>query len=145
MPGGERRRVGFRAPGPDAAVTAQQLARAGPARHVGLGRLVQGLGQSGEWTSPDPVKLFELFSHNAVALGDVGRAKGPLRAINALAHRLRDNRPGKARANIAAHYDLGNDFYAAWLDDDDDLFECPLSPPAGGRGRGGRVIEQAHP
>ena len=25
-------------------------------------------------------------------------------------------RRGKAKANIAAHYDLGNDFYAAWLD-----------------------------
>ena len=25
-------------------------------------------------------------------------------------------RPGRARQNIAAHYDLGNDFYCAWLD-----------------------------
>jgi cyclopropane-fatty-acyl-phospholipid synthase len=37
--------------------------------------------------------------------------------INALAHRLRDNGPAKARRNIAAHYDLGNDFYSAWLDE----------------------------
>ena len=36
--------------------------------------------------------------------------------MNALAHRLRDNAPRKARKNIAAHYDLGNDFYSAWLD-----------------------------
>jgi cyclopropane-fatty-acyl-phospholipid synthase len=49
-------------------------------------------------------------------LGDIGRAKGPFRVINALAHRLRDNRPRTARANIAAHYDLGNEFYSAWLD-----------------------------
>ncbi|MEO8142536.1 MAG: cyclopropane-fatty-acyl-phospholipid synthase family protein, partial [Sphingomicrobium sp.] len=32
------------------------------------------------------------------------------------AHRMRDNGPARARRNIAAHYDLGNDFYAAWLD-----------------------------
>ena len=70
----------------------------------------------GEWSSPDPVAVFELFSANAVALGDIGRAKGAFRWINALAHRLRDNAPGKARQNIAAHYDLGNDFYSAWLD-----------------------------
>ena len=70
----------------------------------------------GEWTSPDPVALFELFSANAVALGDVGRAKGPFRWLNTIAHRLRDNAPGQARQNIAAHYDLGNDFYSAWLD-----------------------------
>jgi cyclopropane-fatty-acyl-phospholipid synthase len=36
--------------------------------------------------------------------------------VNAAAHRLRDNAPRKARQNIAAHYDLGNDFYSAWLD-----------------------------
>ena len=70
----------------------------------------------GEWSSPDPVKIFELFSANAGALGDIGRAKGPFRWINALAHRLRDNAPDKARQNIEAHYDLGNDFYSAWLD-----------------------------
>jgi cyclopropane-fatty-acyl-phospholipid synthase len=70
----------------------------------------------GEWSSPDPVKVFELFSANAVALGDVGRAKGPFRWVNTLAHRLRDNAPQKAKQNIAAHYDLGNDFYSAWLD-----------------------------
>jgi cyclopropane-fatty-acyl-phospholipid synthase len=70
----------------------------------------------GEWSSPGPVKIFELFSINAAPLGDVGRAKGPFRWINTLAHRLRDNAPGKARKNIAAHYDLGNDFYSAWLD-----------------------------
>jgi cyclopropane-fatty-acyl-phospholipid synthase len=37
--------------------------------------------------------------------------------VNSLAHRLRDNAPRKARKNIAAHYDLGNDFYSAWLDE----------------------------
>ena len=70
----------------------------------------------GEWSSADPVPLFELFSANAVSLGDIGRAKGPFRWMNALAHRLRDNAPRKAKVNIAAHYDLGNDFYSAWLD-----------------------------
>jgi cyclopropane-fatty-acyl-phospholipid synthase len=70
----------------------------------------------GEWSSPDPVAVFELFSANAIPLGDIGRAKGVFRWVNAMAHRLRDNAPGKARKNIAAHYDLGNDFYSAWLD-----------------------------
>jgi cyclopropane-fatty-acyl-phospholipid synthase len=61
--------------------------------------------------------LFELFSVNSVSLGELGRAKGPARWMNALAHRLRDNAPRQAKANIAAHYDLGNDFYSAWLDE----------------------------
>jgi cyclopropane-fatty-acyl-phospholipid synthase len=71
----------------------------------------------GEWSSPDPVKIFELFSVNATPLGDIGRAKGAFRWVNSLAHRLRDNAPRKAKRNIAAHYDLGNDFYSAWLDE----------------------------
>lgn len=70
----------------------------------------------GEWTSPDPVKIFEIFLRNAPHLGDTGRSKGPWKAVNWVAHRLRANGRKRARRNIAHHYDLGNDFYAAWLD-----------------------------
>lgn len=71
----------------------------------------------GEWTSPDPVSLFDLFMRNATSLGSAARAKGPWRAINWLRHRLRSNHRGGAKRNILAHYDLGNDFYASWLDE----------------------------
>jgi cyclopropane-fatty-acyl-phospholipid synthase len=71
---------------------------------------------AGEWFSPDPVPLFELFMLNGRSLGELGRAKGARRWVNSLAHRLRDNGLGQAKQNIAAHYDLGNDFYAEWLD-----------------------------
>jgi cyclopropane-fatty-acyl-phospholipid synthase len=115
LPDGSKRRLGFRDSGPAAVVRLNSW--------IGLVRLATSGSVGwykawalGEWSSPDPVSIFELFSANAVALGDVGRAKGPFRWINALAHRLRDNAPHKARANIAAHYDLGNDFYSAWLD-----------------------------
>ena len=70
----------------------------------------------GEWTSPDPVPLFDLFMRNAASLGDAARAKGPWRLVNRIAHALRANDRGRARRNIEHHYDLGNDFYAAWLD-----------------------------
>ena len=115
LPGGEVRRLGFRSPGPEATVNLKSwlaLVRLATSGSVGWYRA----WADGQWTSPDPVPLFELFSLNARPLGDIGRAKGPFRLVNALAHRLRDNRPSKARANIAAHYDLGNDFYSAWLD-----------------------------
>ena len=42
--------------------------------------------------------------------------RGLWRLVNRAAHRLRANAPLRARDNIAGHYDLGNDFYAAWLD-----------------------------
>ena len=71
---------------------------------------------AGEWTSPDPVPLFALFMQHAERLGDTARAKGPFRAALKLTHLFNRNTPAGAKKNIAAHYDLGNDFYAAWLD-----------------------------
>jgi cyclopropane-fatty-acyl-phospholipid synthase len=115
LPAGSKRRLGFRQEGPHAVVhiaSWMALIRLATSGSVGWYKA----WTAGEWSSPDPVKIFELFSINAAPLGDVGRAKGPFRWINTLAHRLRDNAPGKARKNIAAHYDLGNDFYSAWLD-----------------------------
>jgi cyclopropane-fatty-acyl-phospholipid synthase len=116
LPNGSKRRLGFRAAGPSAVVRLNSwlaLVRLATSGSVGWYKA----WTLGEWSSPDPVAIFELFSANSVALGDVGRAKGPFRWINAAAHRLRDNAPRKARQNIAAHYDLGNDFYSAWLDE----------------------------
>lgn len=73
--------------------------------------------ENGEWTSPDPVALFELFMLNRNALGDTGRSFGISRLLGRLSHALnRNSRPG-ARRNIMAHYDLGNDFYRCWLDE----------------------------
>jgi cyclopropane-fatty-acyl-phospholipid synthase len=69
-----------------------------------------------EWSSPDPVLIFDLFSRNSPALGEAGRAKGLWKRVNRLAHKLRANDRSRARRNIEYHYDLGNDFYAAWLD-----------------------------
>ena len=116
LPDGSRRRVGFHAPGAEAVVDIHHwraLVRLATSGSVGWYKA----WAAGEWSSPDPVPLFELFAANAASLQDTARAKGPARWINAAAHRLRDNAPRQARHNIAAHYDVGNDFYAAWLDD----------------------------
>src|SRR5689334_22068237 len=114
LPSGVKRRLGFHAKGARAAVRLSSwlaLVRLATSGSVGWYKA----WALGEWSSPNPVAVFEVFSANAVALGEVGRAKGPFRWVNALAHRLRDNAPRRVRENIAAHYDLGNDFYAAWL------------------------------
>jgi cyclopropane-fatty-acyl-phospholipid synthase len=115
LPGGSTQRLGFHAKGPKAVVRISSwlaLVRLATSGSVGWYKA----WALGEWSSPNPVAVFELFSASAVALGNVGRAKGPFRWLNAAAHRLRDNAPRTARKNIAAHYDLGNDFYSAWLD-----------------------------
>jgi len=115
LPSGEQRRVGFHAPGPEPVVHLHSwlaLVRLATSGSVGWYKA----WERGEWSSPDPVPLFELFMLNAESLAGTARAKGPFRLVNWLAHQWRDNAPHQARENIAAHYDLGNDFYAAWLD-----------------------------
>lgn len=71
--------------------------------------------EAGEWDSPDPVPLFALFMANGETLGTTARASGPFRWAARFAHWLNRNSKAGAARNIHAHYDLGNDFYAAWL------------------------------
>jgi cyclopropane-fatty-acyl-phospholipid synthase len=86
----------------------------------------------GEWSSPDPVGLFELFVLNRVTLGDAGRSSGLWRGMQRGWHRLRANSRAGSRRNIEFHYDLGNDFYDLWLDPtlsySSALFAEPVSP-----------------
>lgn len=115
LPDGSRRLLGGRAPGPRPIVHLRSwraLARLVTSGSVGWYKS----WELGEWSSPDPVPLFELFMLNAGSLGDTARAKGLFRLVNNVAHRFRDNDKARARENIAHHYDLGNDFYRAWLD-----------------------------
>lgn len=116
LPDGTRCLLGGRGAGPLAQVTLR--------RWRALVRLATGgsIGwyeawEAGDWTSPDPVPLFDLFMRNRRTLGGAARAGGPARLIARVWHALRRNDPHGARRNIAAHYDLGNAFYAAWLDE----------------------------
>ena len=115
LPDGTTRVVGGRAPGFDAEVTIHDwraLMRLATNGSIGWYQA----WEAGEWDSPDPVPLFALFMANGDALGDTGRARGPFRWAARLAHWMNRNTPEGAERNIHAHYDLGNDFYAAWLD-----------------------------
>jgi cyclopropane-fatty-acyl-phospholipid synthase len=115
LPDGGTRLLGGRGPGPRAAVHLRSwraLVRLVTSGSVGWYKA----WALGEWSSADPVPVFDLFARNGVTLGEVGRAKGIWWLVNRIAHRFRRNDKTRARRNIAHHYDLGNDFYAAWLD-----------------------------
>lgn len=113
--GGAPMRLGGRGAGPEAIVLINNW-RA-------LWRLATG-GSSGwyeawaagEWESPDPVALFELFSLNRHSLAGTGRAQGVSRLLRRLWHKAHRNDRAGARRNIHDHYDLGNEFYELWLD-----------------------------
>ena len=72
----------------------------------------------GLWSSPDVAALLRLAARNreALALAN-GWFRAPAQAARTLAHRRRRNTRTGARRNIAAHYDLGNDFYRLFLDE----------------------------
>ena len=115
LPDGTMRLLGGRAPGFEAEVTIRDwraLMRLATNGSIGWYQA----WEAGEWDSPDPVPIFALFMANGDALGDTGRAHGPFRWAARLAHWMNRNTPAGAARNIHAHYDLGNDFYEAWLD-----------------------------
>ena len=70
----------------------------------------------GDWTSPDLVALMRLAVRNLDSLDGTFRGAGVVRFANRLRHVLRGNSRRGSRRNIMAHYDLGNAFYALWLD-----------------------------
>jgi cyclopropane-fatty-acyl-phospholipid synthase len=72
----------------------------------------------GQWSSPDVAALLSLAALNRESLDLSG---GPWHALTqlprTLLHRSRRNTVSGSRKNIAAHYDLGNDFYRLFLDE----------------------------
>jgi len=71
---------------------------------------------AGEWDSPHLPALLEAFADNYDHLSRLVDGKPILNALNRIGHRLNRNSRRGSRRNIHAHYDLGNAFYAAWLD-----------------------------
>lgn len=78
-----------------------------------------GLGEAfmdGDFETPDLAKLLEVFAANAV---ENGASYAPSRWAGIalwFRHFLNRNTRSGSKRNILAHYDLGNEFYAEWLD-----------------------------
>lgn len=70
----------------------------------------------GLFDTPDLGALLMLFAINRPSGDRVVDEPLPLRLVRRLREALRANTRAGARRNIADHYDLGEAFYAAWLD-----------------------------
>ena len=102
-------------PGPDAALV---LHRWRALRRLAFGGDI-AFAESfidGDWSSADVTSLLELAARNIEALDHAMRGTRITRLLNRLLHRLHANTRAGSRRNIVAHYDLGNAFYAKWLD-----------------------------
>ena len=105
-----------REPGPQATVILNCWR---PLRRLILGGAV-GFGESyvdGDWTSPDLVAFVRLVARNMAAFDRTIAGSRLLRTVERLRLLLRGNSRRGSRRNIVAHYDLGNAFYSAWLDE----------------------------
>jgi cyclopropane-fatty-acyl-phospholipid synthase len=103
----------------------------GPAAWRGPLRGSVGLGESyvaGRWEADDLVALIQIAARE---LRGMDGLRGAVARPRAFWHRLRhlvpeNTRPG-ARRNISAHYDLGNDLFASFLDERM-MYSCAYFP-----------------
>ena len=73
----------------------------------------------GEWETTQLTPLLEILALNGQVLGRLEKGFRLFsRPLERLRHRTRRNSRAQARENIAAHYDLGNTFYAHFLDNE---------------------------
>ena len=83
----------------------------------------------GDWSSPDLTALIQVMARNMRVVS--GLEKGLATAIQPLRrgiHFLRRNTRKGSRKNIAAHYDLSNEFFALMLDQRM-MYSCAFFPP----------------
>ncbi len=79
-----------------------------------------GMGESymdADWSSPDLVSVIRLAVRNLQILEEENRLLSAVsRFFNLLRHRRRPNTPIGSRRNIREHYDLSNEFFRLFLD-----------------------------
>ena len=70
---------------------------------------------AGRLTTPSLNDIFDLYLDNEATLSSALPALERASRLDRRYHRKRDNTRRGSRRNIAAHYDLGNEFYRLWF------------------------------
>ncbi len=114
---------------------------------------------AGDWSTPHLADLLKLFIANRQQIESMVYGNWAGRLLFRIKHLLNRNTRANSQKNIHAHYDLGNDFYALWLDEsmnyssawfkDQDAASLPRAQDAkvrralveAGVQAGGRVLE----
>ncbi len=132
--GGRRRSFG-----PDDADLRATVTVNDPAAWRGPLRGSVGLGEGyvdGLWETDDLVALIRIAARELRNLDGLRAVSRPRGALHRLRHLVPENTRSGARRNISAHYDLGNDLFAAFLDERM-MYSCALFP------RDGASLEEA--
>ena len=115
LPSGEELSVAGREPGPHARLTIKDyrfIRRALSAGDIGFAEAYL----ADEFDTPNLPDLLYVFAANWDRVHHVTMGNPLAWTLNRVRHAFRFNSREGARRNIHAHYDLGNAFYAQWLD-----------------------------
>lgn len=115
LPNGETHVLQGDKPGPQGVLDVKDYAFARRVLAAGDIGFAEGY-MAGEWDTPHLASLLETLVDNYDHIRRLFDGNWLMMAVNWTAHwRNRNSRTG-SKKNIHAHYDLGNAFYAAWLD-----------------------------
>jgi cyclopropane-fatty-acyl-phospholipid synthase len=102
--------------GPHAAMTLHTYALVARVARTGDVGLAESF-LAREWSTPDLANVLIVLSLNLDRMHKLATgASKMMQLFHALMLRLNANTRAGSRRNIRSHYDLGNDFYAQWLD-----------------------------
>jgi len=115
LPNGETHRLEGAEPGPAAVLDIRDYRFARRVLANGDIGFAEGY-MAGEWETPHLAPLLEVLARNYDNIRRLFDGNPLMRTLNWLSHRRNRNSRSGSKKNIHAHYDLGNPFYAAWLD-----------------------------
>ncbi|HET9159532.1 MAG TPA: cyclopropane-fatty-acyl-phospholipid synthase family protein [Caulobacteraceae bacterium] len=115
LPSGREITIGGREPGPHARLIVHDFRFVRRVLTAGDIGFAEGFIAK-EWDTPDLAKLLRAFTLNLDKLTRLLSGNPLVIAANAVGHFFHRNTRRGSRRNIHAHYDLGNRFYASWLD-----------------------------
>jgi cyclopropane-fatty-acyl-phospholipid synthase len=116
LPSGQMVKIGGQNPGEKADLTLRNFSVVWAGiRRAQLGFFERYL--AGDVESRDPTAFFRFYLQNRSGFDDASKGLFFPSLLDKLWHKKRDNNKDGSKDNIAAHYDLGNEFYKLWLDD----------------------------
>lgn len=115
LPSGAQHRIGFDRPGVACDLQLRNYRPLWSAMRRGAIGFAESF-MTGDIESSDITAVLRFYLQNREALNEAARPVFFKSIGDRLFHLMRANTKAGAKRNISAHYDLGNDFYALWLD-----------------------------
>jgi cyclopropane-fatty-acyl-phospholipid synthase len=116
LPDGREFRAAGPEPGPEGRIEVRDPGLFGRMVRDGEMGFAEGY-MDGDWDTPDLQAVLDVALLNNENMAREFSGAALARMVERLRHWLNSNTKSGSRRNIAAHYDLGNPFYARWLDE----------------------------